>query len=439
MLLRNIFKRKGRTFMTILAIAVSSALLISMLSIGEGIRRTAYLSVEEGKEDIVVSTTISYISFAVGGITQGHKISEDIKETMKNESAVAETSPLLFSPLLINTEDNLYENGTQILVAGTIPMRDKNFFIKEDNKYRRSIYGIGVTFYEGEMLEGGDEHFADGNYNGNFTGEIVIDRKIATQYNLSKNSTVYLSSAIKDNSTNSSFYEFKIVGIFDTDIDVGGAVGQQLKGFAHIRLSELQTILGERYSNGNDTVSQILISLNEYKRNEPKFVKRFAETLKEKYPKYQILTKADRLKQLDRDISLTNTFNIAIGMVSLIIGLLFVACVMIMAVSERTNEIGMLRAIGISRETIFSQIFLESMIIVIMGAFVGLIPGYYGSIVLSNYLAEGYGITREFYAFTPLMALYTLILLIGTGSFVSLYPAYRAVKMDIIKALKRVK
>lgn len=433
MLLRNIFQSKGRTTMTILAVAVSSALLISMLSIGEGIKRTAYLSVEESKEDIVISTSSDYLGLIYGGITNGHNLSEKLMNDAENITAV---SPILFQPFFIN-KDKSYEDGTTILIAGIIPEKDKKFLIKEEGKYRRSIYGIGATFYEDSMLEGEDYHFNNGNYNGNFTAEIIIDRNIALKYNLTKNSRIYLSPTIS--TKNSSFYEFKIRGIFDTDIAVSGIMVEQLKGFGIIRLSEMQSLLQTRYSKGNDSVSQILVSLHEYKRNDINFVKSFAENLKEKYPKYQILTKADRLKQLERDIGLTSSFNIAIGMVSLIIGLLFVVSIMIMAVSERTNEIGMLRAIGISKETIFAEVFLESMVIVIIGAFIGLIPGYYGSIMLSNYLATGYGLTREFYAFTPNMALYTLILVVGTGSFVSLYPAYKAVKMDITKAIKRIK
>lgn len=439
MILRNIFQRKGRTIMTILAVAVSSALLISMLSIGEGIKKTAYLSIEESKEDIIIATTSDYLGFIYGGISNGHNLSDELSKDTENITAV---SPILLAPIFVNIKDKVDMNGTAILVAGTVPEKDNKFMIKEGNRYRRSIYGIGITFYEDNILEGEDYYFNNGNYNGNFTSDIVIDKNIALKYNLTKNSTLYLSATIsteKNSTENTTFYEFKVKGIFDTDISVGGTLAQQFKGFANIRLSELQTLLGSRYTKENDSVSQILLSLHEYKRNDVKFVKDFAEKLKEEYPKYQILTKADRLSQLERDIGLTSSFSIAIGMVSLIIGLLFVIAIMIMVVAERTNEIGMLRAIGISKETIFSQIFLESMFIVIIGAFIGLIPGYYGSIALSNYFATGYGITREFYAFTPMTALYTLILLIGTGSFISLYPAYRAMKMDIIKALKRVK
>ena len=118
------------------------------------------------------------------------------------------------------------------------------------------------------------------------------------------------------------------------------------------------------------------------------------------------------------------------------ISLLFVASVMIMSVYERTNEIGMMRAIGISRRTIFAGTFGEGLFLVIIGALLGLIPGYFGSVVFGNYMAASIGISESFTAFTPSMIVNALFEVIVLGSIFTIYPSWKAARMNILDALK---
>ena len=136
---------------------------------------------------------------------------------------------------------------------------------------------------------------------------------------------------------------------------------------------------------------------------------------------------------------IVNGFFIAIGGVSLMIGLLFVACVMFMTILERTNEIGMLRAIGISKRTIFLQILAESIIIVIIGAAVGIVPGYFGSLWGADYIRTTVGTSETIVLFSLPAVGQLFVEVILLGGLVSIFPAWRAMSMDIIRSLKRAK
>jgi putative ABC transport system permease protein len=110
-----------------------------------------------------------------------------------------------------------------------------------------------------------------------------------------------------------------------------------------------------------------------------------------------------------------------------------------MAVIERTNEFGMMRAIGISKKTIFTQTLLESLTIVVIGTLIGLIFGYFGSEALGNYISSSLGIQEEFTAFTETLIIRSILLVISIGTLISLYPAWSASRKNIVEALRYIR
>jgi putative ABC transport system permease protein len=174
-------------------------------------------------------------------------------------------------------------------------------------------------------------------------------------------------------------------------------------------------------------------------RTDVKKVEDYKHELELRYPFYTVVTKEDRLTRMEQQMTIVKGFFLAIGGVSLMIGLLFVTCIMFMSILERTNEIGMLRAIGISKGTIFLQILAESMIIVIIGAALGIVPGYFGSIWGSAYIKSTVGTTENLVLFDPVSVGQLFVEVILLGGVVSMFPAWRAMSMDIIKSLKRAK
>ncbi|MEM9623299.1 MAG: FtsX-like permease family protein [Pseudomonadota bacterium] len=119
---------------------------------------------------------------------------------------------------------------------------------------------------------------------------------------------------------------------------------------------------------------------------------------------------------------------------------------LVASVMERVKELGMLRALGMGKLLVVSQVVVESSIIMAIGVMVGLVGGYLIFLLISDGLdlsafAEGVEMAGMSSVLIPvlqwsdffLVAYLSLIL----GVLASLYPAWRAVKVDPLEAMRR--
>ena len=123
----------------------------------------------------------------------------------------------------------------------------------------------------------------------------------------------------------------------------------------------------------------------------------------------------------------------AVGIISLFLGGIGVMNVMLIAVRERTREIGVRKAVGATRRAIMSQFFVESMIVVFLSGAVGMGIGW-GFCALVDLLP----MPQYFAGLLPTWISSVLsFVLLGTIAILSaLYPASRAASVDPIEALR---
>jgi putative ABC transport system permease protein len=123
----------------------------------------------------------------------------------------------------------------------------------------------------------------------------------------------------------------------------------------------------------------------------------------------------------------------AVGLATLFIGGIGVMNVMLVAVRERTREIGVRKAVGATRDSIIRQFFVETMIVVFISGGTGMAVGY-GICALVNLLP----MPQFFAGLLPTWQSGMLaFLLLGTVAVLSaLYPASRAAAVDPIEALR---
>lgn len=119
-------------------------------------------------------------------------------------------------------------------------------------------------------------------------------------------------------------------------------------------------------------------------------------------------------------------FIIIIALVSLIVGGIGIANVMLVAVTERIREIGIRRAIGAKKIFIIIQFLIEAIILGIIGGFIGVVGG-----MIFNKINLG----EELILPWPWIG-YSFFICAGIGVIAGLYPALRAANADVIEALR---
>ncbi len=122
-----------------------------------------------------------------------------------------------------------------------------------------------------------------------------------------------------------------------------------------------------------------------------------------------------------------------VSIVALVMGLVIVLNTLLISVSERTREIGILSAVGWSRRRILALIVCEGMVLTLSGSAVGILLGWLGL----NFLSQQPQLRGFLAVSLPISSLAEyLAATLFLGLFGSLYPAWRAVRQDPVDALR---
>ncbi len=144
---------------------------------------------------------------------------------------------------------------------------------------------------------------------------------------------------------------------------------------------------------------------------------------------FRISSAQDILSTVNTITSLLTTMIAAISGISLIVGGVGVMNIMLVSVTERTKEIGLLKAIGAKQKDIMTQFLMESVVMTLIGGIVGILLGIGGAFVAS------------LVAHIPfVISIPAVLIAVGVSTVVGLafglYPARRAAKLSPIDALR---
>jgi len=154
----------------------------------------------------------------------------------------------------------------------------------------------------------------------------------------------------------------------------------------------------------------------------------------EKKPVVRIQDASSRLSSITSTLGTMTTFILAIGAISLLVAATSIFNVMMMSVTERVHEIGILLSIGTERGEVRRMFLYEAVILGIIGGGVGavssLIIGY--SVVSAMIGTTDFFFMPESISYIPLGMVIGIVVCVISG----LYPAWRASNMDPIDALR---
>jgi len=209
------------------------------------------------------------------------------------------------------------------------------------------------------------------------------------------------------------------------DLAVTGQFNDENGGAFNVDWATGEQILGDI------VVSQLMISADGGTDIEA-LQSTLEEALASGYPTV-LLQSPDQLAQF------ANQFiDLLLGVISallgsaLVIAILGVANTLLLSVTERTREIGLLRAVGLRKRSVWRMITLESMVMAVFGAILGMVLGLaLGSALVLSLADLGFdGVTVPW----GWLAIYTLLAAIA-GVVAAIWPAWRASRLDILKAI----
>lgn len=122
-----------------------------------------------------------------------------------------------------------------------------------------------------------------------------------------------------------------------------------------------------------------------------------------------------------------------LGLLTLLSGIIGISNIMFVSVKERTHEIGIRRAIGAKPSKILTQILTESVVITTLFGYIGIVMGT----ALTEILAAGIGDEMFANAHVDLgLAAQVTVVLILAGALAGLFPALKALKVKPVEALR---
>lgn len=147
---------------------------------------------------------------------------------------------------------------------------------------------------------------------------------------------------------------------------------------------------------------------------------------------YQIFDKDDLAGMIGQSIDMVLTMLYALLGLSIVIAALGIVNTLSLSVADRTREIGLLRAIGLSKRGVRGSIVIESIIISVLGAAIGIVVGVPVAIGLTTYLADD---ADAIFAIPWGTLGIILLLALIVVALASILPARRAARLDVLEAI----
>ncbi|MEW5759925.1 MAG: FtsX-like permease family protein, partial [Candidatus Thermoplasmatota archaeon] len=196
-----------------------------------------------------------------------------------------------------------------------------------------------------------------------------------------------------------------------------------------LHLSELQYITRTK----NDTVSEILVELHEPSK---------AKELKNRIEKNFVCSpyiQEDFYNEINKYTKVFEGFSNMIVIITSLVTVVFIGTIMVISVREMACEFGALRAMGISKKTIYKFVLAQSFTICVIGSAIGLFIGYFGTNLLDTYIKSIYHqLPKSIHIalLTPFVIAEITIFAIIIGTISGLIPSILVSRMKIADVIR---
>jgi putative ABC transport system permease protein len=358
---RNLMRRSIRTGLTAAGVAIGVGLIVALLSIAAGVRKTAGDLIHVGRADF------GLFQQGASDLTRS-LLPESFDERLRTTPGVSDVSAVFLRVSRVEGRDSF-------LVFGLKP---------DEFAYRRLVIVAGRRARD---------------------DEVMLGDRAAGSLKLGPGDTVQVENR-----------RFRISGLYHSGdrFEDSGLV---------LPLPAVQALAGR---SGEVTTFGVAVGLNE----KPKTV---ADRLERRFPGTTAVTEPGQVVKVDTSSRLIIDTGWIFSLLALIVGGIGVTNTMAMSVFERVHEIGIMRAVGWPGWRIAGLIVCEAMGIGLIALALGLAGGYAAAELFTergnlSQLAEP--------DFTAGVFAWGLAFALGVAVIGALYPAWRAVRLTPIEALR---
>lgn len=383
-----------RVLLSILGVAVAVGLMTAVTGVSLGLASQSVIQ-SEGVDYWIVpeKSTVSTIAVTTGSVQLGD--AHSITERIERDDRVKYSTPVLLG--LLPVQDEQTGDREYILAVGIIP-----------SEQAREIGGMSTT-----DLTPGDPYYANGSYNGTWTGEIVLNDAAATVLNASGQRNI----TVTQTEQNRTFAVQNITsGSFNTGVGT--------TPIALLHLSEFQALTG---ATAGDNADQILVSTNDPSVNSK---------LTGIYPQTTVVTKSGISAQEASLSNLPLAIAVAALLIGIIVGVLFIATLMGLDVTASEEQLAVLGALGYARRRRMWLIGVETVVIALLGGVLGCGLGALGTYTINTVVAPRVGL-ETVAQFNPLLFGYALLVALIIGVLGMIYPVLLGRNTDIVEVLSR--
>lgn len=413
---RNIWRNPTRSLVVIAAIAIGIWAAIFMSGFATGMSK-------------------SYVNNAIANIVSHIQIHHpnwadnyEVKYSIPNAAVVLDT---------LRSDARVQSVSARTLVTGMI----------SSPQGARGVQVKGVVPDDEAVVSNLRDNVVAGDYlTGERRNELLVGRELADNLDLELKDKVVLT--FQDLEGEITAGAFRIVGLFDT-----GNQGFD-EGYVFAIRGDLNRLLGtagEPAAGGNGdsgqadhaVIHEMAVMLNDRELSAP-----YSTELAGEFSGLKVQTYREVSPDLDlyeSQIESISLIYLIVIMLALIFGIINT---MLMAVLERVRELGMLMAIGMNRVKVFFMIVLETIALALVGGPAGLLIGYLTILYFGNAgidlsafsdTMKMYGLSEIVYLELEPVVYWQVPIAVGiTAILASIYPAYKAIRLQPVEAMRTI-
>ncbi len=377
--LRNMWRRKARTLLTVFGIVV-------------GIFALTVLGALSARLDQQVNGAKTWFSSKITVVPPGSSLFGGGDSGFLPLSKVAEIQAV---PGVKNAVAGI---GLQ-LTQGSTGFGSPELIVGSDLSQAEDEFNL-IKIREGRILKDGDQ------------GKVVLGSTLANKFRAKVGDTVQLRGD-----------GFQVVGLYETTLSAPD-------NFAFVSYEDALALF--RAANPYFQVQAIAANIDVLP--EPGVnINDLAATINTSVQGIKVISPADAVQQIAQFSLIFNAILLGIGFIALVVGGLSIINTMIMSVSERTSEIGLKKAIGAPTRSVLSEYLLESSMIGFFGGVIGVLLGLLAVNLLNRATSTN---NVEVFAVTTLVVIGPIIFATVLGTLAGISPAFRAARLKPVDALK---